>query len=185
MDLARYVVDAVVLEGRSYREVAGAHGVSKSWVAKLVRRFRSEGYEGIEPRSRAPNRIPHRTSADLEDEVIRLRKELGDLGLDAGAQTIHYHLGLRHDPVPSVSTKCKILRRREFITPQPHKRPSVLRQKFLDTNEGRAMMSHGAHRRGGGGFRDRPDGTPDMDAIGHDHGWRGPSSKDRPGGRSG
>ena len=30
MDLARYVVDAVVLEGRSYRDVAQAHGVSKS-----------------------------------------------------------------------------------------------------------------------------------------------------------
>ena len=27
MDLARYVVDAVVLKGRSYREVAAAHGV--------------------------------------------------------------------------------------------------------------------------------------------------------------
>jgi transposase len=26
MDLARYVVDAVVVEGRSYREVARAHG---------------------------------------------------------------------------------------------------------------------------------------------------------------
>jgi transposase len=30
VELARYVVDAVVLEGRSYREVARAHGVSKS-----------------------------------------------------------------------------------------------------------------------------------------------------------
>jgi transposase len=30
MDLARYVVDAVMLEGRSYREVARANGVSKS-----------------------------------------------------------------------------------------------------------------------------------------------------------
>lgn len=44
MDLARYVVDAVVLEGRSYREVARAHGVSKSWVAKLVGRYREGGY---------------------------------------------------------------------------------------------------------------------------------------------
>ena len=34
MDLARYVVEAVVLEGRSYREVARAHGVSKSWGKK-------------------------------------------------------------------------------------------------------------------------------------------------------
>jgi len=46
MDLARYVVDAVVLEGRSYREVARAHGVSKSWVGKLVGRFRAGGYPG-------------------------------------------------------------------------------------------------------------------------------------------
>ena len=61
MDLARYVVDAVVLEGRSYREVAQAHGVSKSWVGKLVGRFREGGYEAIAPRSRAPASIPHRT----------------------------------------------------------------------------------------------------------------------------
>jgi hypothetical protein len=31
MELAGYVVNAVVLEGRSVREVAQAHGVSKSW----------------------------------------------------------------------------------------------------------------------------------------------------------
>jgi transposase len=35
MELARYVVEAVVREGRSYREVARAHGVSKSWVGKV------------------------------------------------------------------------------------------------------------------------------------------------------
>jgi len=123
MDLARYVVDAVVLEGRSYREVARAHGVSKSYVGKLVGRFREGGYEAIEPRSRAPREIPHRTPAALEDEIVALRKELSDLGLDAGAQTIHYHLILRHEQVPSVSTIWRVLRRRGFVTPQPHKRP--------------------------------------------------------------
>jgi leucine-zipper of insertion element IS481 len=76
MDLARYVVEAVVLERRSYREVARAHGVSKSWVGKLVLRFRSGGYPAIEPRSRAPKRIPHRTSPELEDRIVALRKEL-------------------------------------------------------------------------------------------------------------
>jgi len=123
MDLARYVVDAVVLEGRSYREVAQAHGVSKSWVGKVVGRFREGGYDAIEPRSRAPERIPHRTPDELEDEIVALRKELGDLGFDAGAQTIHYHLGIRHEQVPSVSTIWRVLRRRGFVTPQPHKRP--------------------------------------------------------------
>ena len=58
MDLARYVVDAVVLEGRSYREVAAAHGVSKSYVGKLVGRFREGGYRAIEPRSRAAKDDP-------------------------------------------------------------------------------------------------------------------------------
>ncbi|MGH2527821.1 MAG: IS481 family transposase [Actinomycetota bacterium] len=123
MDLARYVVNAVVLEGRSYREVARAHGVSKSWVGKLVGRFRDGGYEAIEPRSRAAKRIPHWTPDELEDEIIALRKELAELGLDAGAATIGYHLGLRHTQVPSVSTIWRVLRRRGFVVPQPHKRP--------------------------------------------------------------
>jgi transposase InsO family protein len=123
VDLARYVVEAVVLEGRSYREVARSHGVSKSWVAKLVGRYRSGGYEALAPRSKAPKHIPHRTPAELEDEIVRLRKELTDLGVDSGAQTIAHHLGLRFTEVPSVTTIWRILKRRGFVTPQPHKRP--------------------------------------------------------------
>ena len=119
MDLARYVVDAVVLEGRSYREVAQAHGVSKSWVGKLVGRFREGGYGAIGPRSRAARRIPHRTADALEDEICALRKELTELGVDAGAATIGYHLGVRHEHVPSISTIWRVLRRRGFVTPQP------------------------------------------------------------------
>jgi transposase len=112
MELGRYVVDAVVLEGRSYREVARAHGISKSWVAKLVARYRSGGYEAIAPRSRAPKRIPHRTSDELEDRIVALRKELCELGVDAGAATIHYHLSHTGGCVPSVSTIWRVLRRR-------------------------------------------------------------------------
>jgi transposase len=123
MDLARYVVDAVVVEHRTYREVAAAHGVSKSYVGKLVGRFREGGYEAIAPRSRAPRTIPHRCPDELEDAIIELRKELSDLGLDAGAQTIHYHLSQTHTQVPSVSTIWRVLRRRGFVVPEPHKRP--------------------------------------------------------------
>jgi transposase len=43
MQVARYLVDAVVIEGRSVREVARTHGVSKSWVAVLVARYREGG----------------------------------------------------------------------------------------------------------------------------------------------
>jgi transposase len=45
MNVARYVVDAVVLEGRSYREVAPRPtAASTSWAAKLVARYRQGGY---------------------------------------------------------------------------------------------------------------------------------------------
>lgn len=124
MDLARYVVEAVLIEGRSYREVARAHGVSKSWVGKVVGRFREGGYAALEPRSRAPGHIPHRTPLDVEERIVALRGQLAEAGFDAGAVTIHFHLteeGLGR--VPSVSTIWRIMKRRGFITPQPHKRP--------------------------------------------------------------
>jgi transposase len=54
MELARYVVDAVVLEERSYRDVAQARGVSKSWVGKVVSRYRDGGYEAIGPAREPP-----------------------------------------------------------------------------------------------------------------------------------
>jgi transposase InsO family protein len=147
MDLARYVVDAVVLEGRTYREVAGAHGVSKSYVGKLVGRFRDGGYRAIEPRSRAAKRIPHRTPDALEDEIVALRKELSELGVDAGAHTISYHLGLRHEQVPSVSTIWRVLRRRGFITPQPHKRPRSSWIRFEATLPNECWQSDVTHWR--------------------------------------
>jgi transposase InsO family protein len=123
LDLARFVVDAVVLEGRSCRDVARSHGISKSWAAKLVARYRDGGYEAIAPRFKAAKRIANKSPTELEDRIVCLRKELTDEGFDAGAQTIHYHLSLTDPSPPSVSTIWRILRRRGFVAPQPHKRP--------------------------------------------------------------
>lgn len=121
--MARYVVEAVLVEGRSIRQVAATHGVSKSWVAELVRRFKADGYSGIEPRSKAPRSNPRRVPIEIEDRIVELRKDLTDRGFDAGAQTIHYHLGLERSGVPSEATIWRILRRRGFVTPHPQKRP--------------------------------------------------------------
>ena len=43
MSKARLVITAVVLEGRSPSEVARTYGVARSWVYKLVARYRTEG----------------------------------------------------------------------------------------------------------------------------------------------
>jgi transposase InsO family protein len=125
MSRARLVVTAVLVEGRTKAEVARTYGVSQRWVYELCRRFGAEGEAGLEPRSRRPTRSPHRTPEALEDEIVELRKDLGDLGLDAGAQTIAVHLRRRHPDaaLPSIATIWRILSRRGFVTPQPHKRP--------------------------------------------------------------
>ena len=64
MGMGRYVVDAVLLEGRSAREVARTHGISKTWIYELIKRYRAGGYEALEPRSRRPRSCPREACRD-------------------------------------------------------------------------------------------------------------------------
>ena len=124
MDMGRYLVEAHLREGRSVAELAAAHGVHRSWIYKLLARYRAEGEAGLVARSRRPRSCPGATSGELEDEIVMLRKQLTEEGLDAGAATIHWHLSRRHGgAVPSTSTVHRVLRRRGFVTPEPRKRP--------------------------------------------------------------
>jgi transposase InsO family protein len=130
MGMARYVVDAVVLEGRSVRDVARAHGLSKTWIYELLGRYRAGGYEALEARSRRPRSCPHETPAELVQEVLRLRRELQDAGHDCGPATIRYHLATRRKDVPCRATIWRILKRQGLIVPQPQKRPLCSRIRF-------------------------------------------------------
>lgn len=121
--LARYVVDAVVLEGRGAREVAQAHGVGKSWIYELIRRYREGGYEALEPRSRRPRSCKHATPEEVVQAVIVLRERLASEGHDCGPATMAYHLAQEIERVPSVSTIWRILKREGLIVPQPQKKP--------------------------------------------------------------
>jgi transposase InsO family protein len=123
--MARYLVEAHVVEGRSVSELAAAHGVHRSWIYKLLARYRDGGYEALEPRSRRPRSCKHATPAEIVDAVVELRERLSEEGHDSGAETIAYHLSLQLDgsPPPSVSTIWRILRREGLVVSQPQKRP--------------------------------------------------------------
>ncbi len=134
MDLAGYVINAVLVEGRSVKEVCESHDISRSWLYELIARYREAGDDGIRPQSKRPRSSPTRVPAAVEDEIVALRKELTDLGVDAGAHTIHYHLQRRYRrrrrAVPSVATIWRVLSRRGFVTPQPQKRPKSSWRRF-------------------------------------------------------
>lgn len=131
MDLGRYLVERHLREGTPIAELAAAHGVHRSWLYKLLARYRAEGDAGLEARSRRPHRSPNRITDRYENEIVALRKQLTEAGFDAGAQTIHTHLCRTHDTPPSVSTIWRTLNARGFVTPQPHKRPRNSYTRFV------------------------------------------------------
>ena len=130
MSMARVVITAVVVEGRSKSEVARDYGVSRRWVQTLVARYQAEGDTAFEPRSRRPHSNPRHIGDAAEDQIVALRKELAEAGHDAGAETIAWHLNNRTGSCPSIATIWRVLARRGFITPQPHKRPRSSWRRF-------------------------------------------------------
>ena len=124
------IVTSVVAQGLGVRATAKKYGVSPAWVSTLVARYRDEGPTAFEPRSKRPRSNPLATAPAVEDRIVELRKELVDIGTDAGADTIHTHLEREGLVAPSLSTIQRILTRRGFVTPAPTKRPKSSYVRF-------------------------------------------------------
>jgi transposase InsO family protein len=123
MSKARLVITAVVVEGRSPSEVGRSYGVARSWVYKLVARWRVEGDAAFDPRSRRPARSPNATGSATVELIVKLRHELIVAGLDAGAETIGWHLKHHHQIVVPRPTIHRVLVRAGLVEPAPQKRP--------------------------------------------------------------
>jgi len=123
MSLTRLLITAVVIEKRPVREVAGAYGVSKSWLYELLARYRREGEAVFEPRSRRPRSTPNATAAQVLDLIVELREKLTATGLDAGPDTIVWHLAHHYQVTVSRATVARHLTRAGLVVPAPTKRP--------------------------------------------------------------
>lgn len=130
MGMPELIVTAVLTEGRAKSAVADDYGVSRRWVITLCQRYQAEGAAGLQPRSRRPHSSPTQTPQDVEDEIVRIRKELDKGGHEAGADTIRSHLLRQRSTAPATSTIWRILTARGFVTPQPHKRPKSSYTRF-------------------------------------------------------
>jgi transposase InsO family protein len=154
----RRLVITAVLAGASQAETARTYGVSQGWISRLMTRYAAEGEAAFEPRSRAPNTRPAATAPATVELVLRLRKQLGESGLDAGADTIGWHLQHHHNTVLSRATINRILTRAGQITPEPSKRPKSSYIRFQADQPNETWQSDFTHYR-----LTRTDGRPGTD----------------------
>ena len=68
------IVDRVCRQRRPKAHVAKEMGVSRKTVHHWVGRYQGEGEAGLHDRSSRPHRSPGRTSAQIEQQVVRLRR---------------------------------------------------------------------------------------------------------------
>jgi transposase InsO family protein len=115
------------LVGVPVTQVCSMLGISRQTFYKYRRRWSLEGPAGLVERSRRPHRSPGQVSAEIEERVVRLRKELP---LDNGAQTIAYHLARQGVECPSVATIHRVLVRHGMVIAAPEKRPRSAWQRF-------------------------------------------------------
>ena len=146
----RLVINAV-LAGSSQSEVARTYGVSQGWISRLMTRYRTEGEAAFEPRSRAPRTSPSATAAPTVDLVLELRKKLSGAGLDAGADTIDWHLRHHHRTELSRATINRILVRAGAVVADPSKRPKSSYLRFEAAQPNETWQSDFTHYRLAGG----------------------------------
>ena len=138
--------------------MARSYGVSQGWVSRLVARYRAEGEAAFEPRSRRPKSSPNAVSGQVTELIVRLRKELAGQGLDAGPQTICWHLRHHHQVGVSPATVSRYLTRLGLVTPEPRKRPKSSYIRFAAEQPNECWQSDFTHYR-----LTRPDGSPGGD----------------------
>jgi len=147
----RRLVITAVLAGSSQSEVARTYGVSQGWISRLMTRYRTEGEAAFEPRSRAPRTSPSATASPTVDLVLGLRKKLSEAGLDAGADTIDWHLRHHHRTELSRATINRILVRAGAVVADPSKRPKSSYLRFEAAQPNETWQSDFTHYRLAGG----------------------------------
>jgi putative transposase len=104
-------------------ELCEAYAVSRKTAYKWMERFKEEGPRGLYDQSRRPDTSPQRTPEDVEDLLLRAKREFPHYGpkkLIVILQRRHRRLHL-----PAPSTASDILKRHGLVEPRPKRRRRV------------------------------------------------------------
>jgi transposase len=148
---ARVAVLKVITHELSVTGAAARYGYSRQHLHRLLARYRAEGLDAVDPRSRRPKSNSRATSDEVRDLIIELRLQLTTDGLDAGPVTIAWHLTKRGHRTPSTSTIRRILHGADLINPEPRKRPRSSYRRFEASQPNECWQSDFTHWRLAGG----------------------------------
>ena len=154
----RRLVITAVLAGATQSETARRYGVSQGWISKVMARYNLEGEAAFEPRSRRPRNTPTALPTRTVELIQQLRTDLTAAGLDAGPETIAWHLEHHHDTVVSRSTISRHLAKAGLTKPEPKKRPKSSYIRFEARMPNETWQSDFTHYQ-----LTHPDGRPGHD----------------------
>jgi transposase InsO family protein len=126
---ARFVVLASRRE-RPFGSLCEEFGISRPTGYLWVERHRESGIAGIAEQSRRPHQSPGRTAAELEQQVVSLRRHYPDWG----ARKLHVVLAQKGVELTR-STIHRILLRYDLVREQDRHRPAVQRFERKEPNE--------------------------------------------------
>lgn len=147
MSKTRLVITAVVVQKRPVHEVAATYGVSRSWLYELLARYRIEGEAVFEPRSKRPASNPNAIPAKTVELILELRNKLTATGLDAGPDTIRWHLEHHHATVVSRATIARHLTKAGLVVPEPKKKPKSSYIRFAAEQPNECWQADFTHYR--------------------------------------
>jgi transposase InsO family protein len=124
-DLRLEVLREASLGIDSVSAICRRYGISRETYYVYLRRFRAEGVEGLEPRSRQPISQPRRLASELEEAICTMRKEHPRWG----ARRIRTELRRGGTEPPATSTIHQALVRNNLVAPG-RSRPRPATQRF-------------------------------------------------------
>src|SRR5215472_13268732 len=106
---------AVVSEGLTVKEVARRWNVHRSTLQVWLQRYEAEGLEGLANRSHRPEHCPHQMPAQVEAQLLELRRARPYLG----ARRLALELARKGiEPAPSKSAVQRSLARAGVTDPE-------------------------------------------------------------------
>jgi transposase len=144
---AQLVITAITKQGLTQAEAARTYALSEATVSRIMARYREEGEAAFQPRSRRPHRSPKALDPAVVELILRLRKQLAEDGLDAGPETIAWHLEHNHGHRVSRSTISRHLTAAGLVTPEPRKRPKSSYIRFEAAMPNQTWQSDFTHYR--------------------------------------